>query len=180
MKPPSVYLYWALFFNTMRQLSKNWLTESHIDLEYKQYILLAYLEDVDKNFQEKQLYPALSDLIEHYRNLKLFKDNAGQLYQAFQERLEGIDLQNFQLIYQKVVQNDSLMAELAQIVDYSMPMFEEHLEKGKEIYEYVEQHLNIEPVGLIPLKPDSGYIILHVHQGGDPRVYAYSTYRKLR
>jgi hypothetical protein len=159
---------------TMKQLSKNWLTEDHIDLEYKQYVLLAYLEEVSKSFAEKHLYPTLSDLIEHYRNLKTFRENSDQLFQSFRGSLEGVDMQYFKLTYQKVVQDDNIMTELAQIVDFSMPRFEKHLENGREIYEYVESQLNIEPVGLMPLNTDSGYMIMESQQNREVRIYEYS------
>jgi hypothetical protein len=160
--------------NIMKQLSKNWLTENLIDLEYKQYVLLAYLEEVSRNFQDKHLYPALSDLIEHYRNLKLFRENSGQIFNSFKETLEGIDMKHFQLTYQKVVQNDIIMAELEQIVDFSIPRFESCLEKGREIYEYVEKHLSIDPVGLIPLNPDAGYLIIDLKRSKETRIYEYA------
>jgi hypothetical protein len=158
----------------MKQLSKNWLTENHIDLEYKQYVLLAYLDDVSRNFSEKQLYPALSDLIGHYRSLKLFKENYGQMFSSFREALEGIDMQHFRLVYQKVVQNDTIMAELEQIVDFSIPKFEAHLEKGKEIYEFAESHLTIEPVGLMPLNTEAGYMIIDLNSYRQTHIYEYA------
>ena len=50
----------------MDKLSENWITEKHIDLEYKRYVLLAYLQHVSEQFEEVRLYPALSELVNHY------------------------------------------------------------------------------------------------------------------
>lgn len=158
----------------MKQLSKNWLTENLIDLEYKQYVLLAYLEEVSGLFNRKMLYPSLSDLIDHYRNLKRFRAQADSLYQSFKESLESVDPENFRLSYQKVVEDDALMKELEQIVDFSLPHFEEYLQKGREIYEYVEKQLSIEPVGLIPLNADAGYLFIELATERATRIYEYS------
>jgi hypothetical protein len=57
----------------MSKLSKDWLTENHIDLEFKQYLLLAYLQEVKENYNSNKIYPYLSELIEHYKNLILIK-----------------------------------------------------------------------------------------------------------
>ena len=56
-------------------LSKNWITEGIIDFEYKKYILLAYLQHIKSEFDERKLYPMLSDLFFHYQNLLQFKEN---------------------------------------------------------------------------------------------------------
>ena len=57
----------------MSKLSKDWLTEQHIDLELKQYVLLAYLQEVKESYKAAKIYPYLGDLIEHYKNLLLIK-----------------------------------------------------------------------------------------------------------
>lgn len=46
----------------MFSLSQNWITENHIDFEYKKYMVLAYLQDVKQHLTEAKLFPAISDL----------------------------------------------------------------------------------------------------------------------
>ncbi|MDB5281955.1 MAG: hypothetical protein JWO06_1030, partial [Bacteroidota bacterium] len=58
----------------METLDKNWLTDGLIDFEYKKYLLLSYLQQAGKNFDERKLYPKLSELVEHYKSLQLFKE----------------------------------------------------------------------------------------------------------
>ena len=101
----------------MESLNRNWLTEHHIDFEYKKYILLAYLQHVSDHFTENRLYPFLSDLVEHYRNLKFLKESKQQLFDRFPERILGSDAEHFRLVYQKIIEDDSLMKEIEQIVD---------------------------------------------------------------
>ena len=48
----------------MPKLSKDWITEKHIDFEYKKYVLLAYLQEVEKHFEMTSLYPAATYRIE--------------------------------------------------------------------------------------------------------------------
>jgi hypothetical protein len=157
----------------MKNLSVNWLTEHLVDLEYKQFILLAYLDEVHKEFNNNRLYPVLSDLIEHYRNLKAFKSNAQQLYNSFKEEITAFDLNNFRVLYQKVVNNDSIMLEIEQIIDFSLPQFEKHLKNGKEIYEHIERHLKMEEIGLTPLNKNAGYILIEYFKTRETQVYTY-------
>lgn len=158
----------------MKTLSKNWFTEHRIDLEYKQYILLAYLSDVNRQFSEKCLYPALSELIDHYRNLKQFKDNAGQLYQSFPGELSAIDLENFLLSYRKVVENDQIMEELERIISFSLPRMEEQLRCGRDVYEELEYMLELETVGIRPVNAEQGYLLFSLSKPEEIRVYEYT------
>ena len=53
----------------MENLSKNWFVEGWIDFEYKKYILLAYLQKIKNSFDQVELYPHLSNVIQHYEDL---------------------------------------------------------------------------------------------------------------
>lgn len=59
----------------MKTLSETWFTEGYIDFELKRYTLLAYLQEVNKYFNQHKLYPQLADLIFHYNNLVSFREN---------------------------------------------------------------------------------------------------------
>ena len=157
----------------MQFLNKNWITENQIDFEYKKYILLAYLQHVSDNFTEHRLYPYLSDLIDHYRNLKSLKDNKQHLYKLFPEQLKGADLEEFKLIYEKLVEDDMLMQEIESIVDYSIPQMELYLKEGKKIYDFIEERLRIYPIGVIPLNSENGYVFLKEGMNPDTLVYEY-------
>ena len=157
----------------MKKLSENWLTEDHIDLEYKQYVLLAWLEQVHSQFNQVLIYPGLEELILHYRNICKFKESADSLYKAFPENIHQMDLINFRINYKKALGNDSLMDELNQIIRYSIPQFEMHLEIGKSAFAHVEDNLHLEPVGLIPLWNESGYLLIEMHEPKETRVFEY-------
>ncbi len=157
----------------MQFLNKNWITENQIDFEYKKYILLAYLQHVSDNFTEYKLYPYLSDLVEHYRNLKSLKDNKKTLFNLFPERMKSADLEQFKLIYEKIVEDDALMLEIESILEYSIPQMELYLKEGKKIYDIIEERLKVYPIGVIPLNSENGYVFLKVGTTPETRVYEY-------
>ena len=157
----------------MNTLNKNWITEHQIDFEYKKYVLLAYLQHVSENFTEYRLYPYLSDLVEHYRNLKSLKDNKSTLFNLFPERLKGTDVEQFRLVYEKMVQDDAIMLELESILEFSIPQFEVYLKEGKKIYDYLEEKIKVFPVGLIPLNNEAGYLFLKDGDATETKVYEY-------
>jgi len=156
----------------MGELSKNWLTEKHIDFEYKKYLLLAYLQDVGKNFNATKLYPWLAELIEHYKSAIAVKENKQNLKKHFPQRVSGISDKG-QLTFENIVGDDELMQELENIIEYAIPRFLHRVDEGKSIYDIVEEHLYLQPVGIIPLHPECGYMFLKGGKTASTNVYEY-------
>jgi hypothetical protein len=159
--------------NIMKTLSKDWLIENHIDVEYKRYVLLAYLQEVSNNFDRNMLYPFLADLIQHYMNLKNFKQDTEKLTSSFPQKIKSVDMQKNRLIFEKLYENDDLIQELNEIITYSIPQFERYLNEGKKIYDFVEKKLHITQVGLLPLYSGEGYMLLSNGEDLQTLVYEY-------
>ena len=156
----------------MTELSKNWLTEKHIDFEYKKFLLLAYLQKVKKNFNSTKLYPWLAELIEHYRNAVAVKENKQNLKKYFPRRISGIT-ERGQLTYDDLAGDSELMKELETIIEYAIPQLQQQVDEGRGIYDVVEEHLSLRPVGLIPLNSEYGYMFLKGGKNASTNVYEY-------
>ena len=157
----------------MKSLSINWFIEGSIDFEHKKYILLNYLQEINRHFDRSKLYPNLTDLIFHYNNLLDFKRNKTVLQQAFPQQMTKADIEAVKLTYQKIIQDDSSMLEIENIISYSLQKMDPAIQIGKEIYDFVESHLNIDPIGLVPLMPYSGYFSLRNGRERTNWVYEY-------
>jgi hypothetical protein len=155
----------------MKSLRPNWFFEDLPDFEYKKYVLLAYLQDVHAQFTETRLYPALSDLVFHYRNLTSFVEQKQAIYNSFPERLTEIDMKNLRMAFSKVMSNDDLMNHLEEVVSYSIPELKKHLDEGKEIYDFIEKEINLSPVGILPIYRNEGYML--VRDGDIPEIKVY-------
>jgi len=157
----------------MKSLHTNWITEGWIDYEYKKYILLAYLKHISKNFNSQKLYPFLSDLIYHYQNLVDFNEKKKITANNFTKHLKKVDLEKFKLEYEKAIEDDNFMEEIDAILEFSIPKIKAALADGKSIYDLVEDNLNIEPIGIMPLITDYGYMILKNGNKKEHKVYEY-------
>jgi hypothetical protein len=157
----------------MIHLSENWLTEHLIDAEYKQFVLLAYLEGVRKQFHEHLLYPGLAELVEHYRKLHQTRREFEELYKRFPAEMKQLDLKKLEITYEKAIKNDSLISELEQIIEFSIPKMQEALEEGRSVYSDLEKLLKFEAVGLIPLSVDYGYLLMETAENRKTHVYEY-------
>ena len=157
----------------MKELSKNWFIEGSLDFEYKKYILLDYLQEINRHFDKSKLYPNLTDLIFHFNNLLYFKRDKTLLQQAFPQRLTQADIEAVKLTYQKIVDDDSSMREIESIITYALQKMDPAIQTGKEIYDFVESRLNIDPVGIVPLMPYYGYFSLRNGKEKTHGIYEY-------
>ena len=157
----------------MKTLSHTWFAEGYIDFEQKKYTLLAYLQEINKYFGQQKLYPQLGDVILHYHNLVAFKQNKEFLQQHFPKKLEQADIMKLELLYQSIIDDDIMMKELEEIIQYSIERMNTTIQDGTEIYEFVEDKLVIFPVGLLPLETKEGYFFLRDGQVKQTKVYQY-------
>lgn len=144
----------------MSTLESDWLTDGLIDFEYKKYIVLGYLKKVKENFDRTALYPDLSDLLFHYKNILSVKENKQLLYDHFPATISKQDFKKLQLNYKKIVEDDGVMKEIEDILAFSIPCFVDVLNEGKGIYEFVETNMEISAIGLSPLYKHEGYLFI--------------------
>ncbi len=157
----------------MDSLNDNWITEKHIDFEYKKYVLLGYLQKVSEHFDVNKLYPFLSDLLRHYKSAVMLRDSKQAIYNKFPENLSSADIENQQLIYEKLIGDDILMQEIENIISYSIPQFEKYINEGKKSYDFIESRCAITPVGIVPLNPQEGYLLLSEKTKREAMVFEY-------
>ena len=157
----------------MKVLSETWFADGYIDFELKKYTLLAYLQEINRCFDQNRLYPQLGDVIFHYNNLVAFRDTKQFLQQHFPKRITAVDMQRLQVLYEQLVADDELMDELENIIQFAVPEINTVIQGGTEIYEFVEEQLNIAPVGIVPLDSHEGYMLLLDGGAGHTNVYQY-------
>lgn len=157
----------------MERLNDGWLTEGLIDFEYKKYQLMAYFKHVKESFNRVELYPFLSDLVFHYRNLLQVKDNHSLLRDSFPKEISPEGLKNLELNYRRMIADDTLMQELESIIAFAVPQFKSSLDEGAFIYDYVESCCEISPVGLTSLYAKEGYLFIAQPPEKETNVYRY-------
>src|SRR6478736_131332 len=157
----------------MEHLKDNWLTEGLIDFEYKKYQLLGYLKNVKESFKRVELYPFLSDLVFHYRNLMTLRENKLIIHESFPKELSTERLKNLEISYKKIIEDDAIMREIESIMDYALPQFKSSLDEGSFIYEYVESQCEITPVGLTSLYANEGYLFVSQPPERETSVFRY-------
>lgn len=157
----------------MKTLSETWFAEGYIDFELKKYTLLAYLQEVNRCFDQNKLYPQLADVVFHYNNLVAFRENKKFLQEHFPKRLTGLQMEKLQLLYEQMIEDPEVIRELEEIIHFAAERMKLTIENGSEIYDFIEDKLVISPVGLVPLEMNEGYFMLRSGTSSDTYVYQY-------
>lgn len=157
----------------MEKLNKDWITNGLIDAEYKRYIMLAYLQTVADVFRQNKLYPQFAEVIAHHEMLLKLKSSQDALQQVFPKRISGVNPKSPRFEYISLLPETEEMKHIREIVETAIPAFQKVLEEGRSIFEFVEEQLYIEPVGLLPLYKREGYVLLHDASANDVLIYSY-------
>jgi hypothetical protein len=98
-----------------------------------------------------------------YRYYQEYKNNIIALNEKIQKKeLVGIDWSGKKLIYQETgdIFFNEITDEVEKIVDFSLPLFKEVIQKGKEKYDLLDDFLDVECIGIEPIYKSEGYIII--------------------
>jgi hypothetical protein len=158
----------------MENLKANWFTEGLLDFEYKKYILLAWLQHVQKEFSAVKLYPSLSELVFHYNNLYAFKTEQEALRSQFPRNIDKDALRKYKLHWQSPVDDRDELKEISSIVEFSLPALQNHIEDGRSLFEHIDSSILIEPVGISPLYKREGYLLVYTSPEKKVDAYDYS------
>lgn len=158
----------------MKKLQPDWFTQNWLDAEYQKYVVMAYLQAVQQNFTEHKLCPDLPELRRHYEAGVRFTRGKGTLNAAFPKRMSGISGPPPRIEYKSDVTDPDFMTEVDAIMDFALPRFQATLTEGHQRWADIAQSLTLVPVGLMPLRPEEGYLLVHTTNQHETQVYQFS------
>ena len=158
----------------MKKLNENWITQYPLDFEYNQYVLLAYLDSVNKEFNKVKIFPVLEELQQQKGELQKLRQGTNRLREAFPKKVNRVDLINQNIIYEDTVEVDKYIEHVERTVDFALPKIREAYSEGEELYTFVKKQCVLEPVGMLPLHVKEGYLFVAVDTAVDTSIYHYS------
>lgn len=117
----------------MELLSLTWWMDSPIDYEYKQYILLDYLQKIERHFYNKDFSPYLLHTEKLYEEM----DISQQFIEAFEESitLTHVSMKNNLLGWEKTKPiSIKELDEIKKILSFSVPLLKEKVKLGKKLW----------------------------------------------
>lgn len=141
-----------------KQLSPVWFMKKPIDLEHKQYVLLDYMQEVSRSFDNEELEPYFDAVRSHVKNLDTFLTIRGILKTSSYEFTEE-DTADMEYVMQ-LSDNHPDMQEVYSIVKWSLKELKELQKKGTNIWKYVESVLSMSYIGNRPRKISKGFMFV--------------------
>ncbi|MBI4418983.1 MAG: hypothetical protein HY563_09400 [Ignavibacteriales bacterium] len=133
----------------MHQLSLETFLASGQDIESNQYRILQGLKALTAEFVQNRLYPALSELIDLLHSLRALVQESSALEQRLPRQLTHIDLEKKKLTYKAHSLSGSDFTRVLDLIRWAIPHIEAALEEGMKIYDFVDENISIEEVGIL-------------------------------
>jgi hypothetical protein len=142
------------------RLDLDLFTKVNDDVEKRQYHVLGALKHIRLVFRENRIYPELSQLIKLRNILKDVVGRIEDVYSDLPKRIKKIDLINKSIEHEVVLSDGANIEQVVDFIEWALPNIEQVIEEGVAIYEYVEEQIEIEEVGILPQYKDEGYFFV--------------------
>lgn len=170
-------------------LNLDLFTRVSSDFETSQYKILAGLKAISEDFRKNKIYPHLSHLIELHTTLSDILNRLQDLREKFPKRIKKIDFINQVIEHEVVFVADSDLSQVEDLIEWALPYIKAKIEEGKTIYEFVDDELKVEEVGIVPNYTDEGYLFVPDNEASKLLLFQYEvsifessndTYRSLK
>lgn len=141
-------------------LSLELFTQVQSDFEKRQYTIRAALQRISEDFQHNRIYPHLGFLIELHNTLVDIKTRLEDLRSEFPKRIKKIDFVNQEIEHEVVFVDGSDLNKVEELIEWALPYLKAKIEEGKTIYEFVNEEIRLEEVGIVPSYIDEGYFFV--------------------
>ena len=127
------------------------------DFESNQYRILNSLKSYRNEFAHNRLYPALSDLIELTLVLEALLKEKSNLQKKLPQQLKEVDLKGKRLVYEPLKLASSDVEKISELIVWSLPRIKKAIEEGMKIFDFVDEHITMSEVGILPMYQQEGY-----------------------
>lgn len=148
----------------MHKLSLNTFLTGTKDLETGQYHVMEGLKDCYGDFSHNRLYPSLAELVDLHAALENIMSSMSDIRGHLPHELKEIDLEEGKLVYEQRGLTDDDLVRAAELITWALPRLKQAIEEGAGIYNFVEEHIRIDQVGLLPMYREEGYWFVPEHR----------------
>jgi hypothetical protein len=151
-------------------LPDDWAYAPALDAELKRYQLLAYVQRVQAGFAALKLYPLLHELDHQVSGLLRLREGLSRAQREIGGELAGFDAATGMPVHAPLPA-DPWIALVEDVIGEAVPTLKEALTEGRAIRDEIGRGIRFGPVGLLPLRPSHGWLLLR--DGRDASAYAF-------
>jgi hypothetical protein len=144
-------------------LNTDWLFQTPIDLEHKQYVLLSYFQKLNERFDKFEVYPSFIELSLHFANVRTMISENKMLstekkFEYFDDELLVSDLKYNQVPELSIDDN----GQYQEILKYATPKIYDYFNIAKSIWGLVNDSISVQlRRNKNELAKKSGYFYYH-------------------
>lgn len=147
--------------------------EAGQDFESTQYRILSSLQEARREFSNNVLYPHLGELVSLHQSLQEMAQQLAQFRDALPRRIKGVDLEAGKIAYERVALGAGQVTFMEDMIAWALPHIQAAIEEGRAIFEFVEESLHLEEVGIVPSFVEEGYLLVPDFRGHALHVLRY-------
>lgn len=158
----------------MAHLTLEHFTSGASDPEAAYYRILGALKTIHNEFVHNRLYPPLAELIELRSTLLAVRTSGRTLDNNLPKRIVGLDVENGRIIYEQNSGRETTLALLLELIDEILPVIERTIEEGRTVYNFIDEHVQLVEVGLVPNYIAEGYALVPELAASAMHIYRYT------
>jgi hypothetical protein len=142
---------------SVQALTLNTFLAAGPDLETNQYNILRSLQAYHIEFVHNRLYPALSELIELVTLLQSLLDQRAGIQRRLPRKIRSLDLKNKRVVFEPLSFEPGDSERVFELIEWALPKILSLIEEGMRIHDFVEENVNVQEVGILPMYREEGY-----------------------
>lgn len=130
------------------------------DTERTRFEVLSGLKAIRTNFHHNKIYPDLSTLVELFEGLQSISESADNLRAKAHRSVKDVNLEERKVIYNETPISDNDFEQIRDLIAWALPLIQDAIEEGKTMFEFVDENLSLEVVGILPSYLEEGYFFV--------------------
>jgi hypothetical protein len=130
------------------------------DWEINQYRVLAGIKEFRSELNRKKIYPVLAEIIKIGSQLEEILNSKTTLKNSFPKIIKNYDFKNRKIEYANSENLSRDIEYIFELIRWAMPLIKEVVEEAIILYDFVDNNLKLEEVGILPLYKEEGYLII--------------------
>lgn len=130
------------------------------DTERTRFEVLSGLKAIRTNFHHNKIYPDLSTLVELFEGLQSITQSADNLRAKAHRSVKDVNMDERKIIYDETPISDNDFEQIRDLIAWALPLIQDAIEEGKTMFEFVDENLSMEVVGILPSYLEEGYFFV--------------------
>lgn len=151
--------------------------EAPLDAEHKHYMLLAFLKETYRNFEQRKLFPSYAELMDHYQTANRILSEQQAFEEEMPKRIKALDPRCMKIEFENTPPLSPSVKTILDILYKSIKTLKNPIQTGQHLFDEVEQSIRIEPVGLLPMNVSEGYMLIPSLEQKNVNIFQYQVSR---